>query len=167
MAVLFFELNKLSESRTTALVGGKSKFLIKGSAGLFIKTIKAEGLPTDLVGAKANFEIRESGILIYISKSNKRFVFPISFIDLNNIGLKGGEEYMELMRFSPMRFLMTIGTPTRYARYFRLKLDRYDVEPIKVTLNSKHLNMLLECNGYNNYSLKRFFEQVGLLIEEP
>ncbi len=126
---------------------------------MFIQAYKAEEAPVELEGAKANFEIREAGLLMYISKSHHRLVFPIPSDEIKDIELSGGEEQIKLMWISPMRIFMKLGMSQRYARYFRLRDDEYSISPMVLQLATHDMSLTLECSGFNNYSLAEFVEQ--------
>ncbi len=156
----FFETSNVSQNRLERIVGPKTSNKVKGSPGMFIKAYQAKEAPLDLQGAKANFEIREAGLLMYISKSQHRLVFPIPSDEMKDMELSGGEERIKLMWISPMRIFMKLGMTKRYARYFRLRDDEYSITPMVLRMATHDMSLTLECSGYNNYSLTEFMEQV-------
>ena len=155
----FFETSTISQNRLERIVGPKTSNAVKGSPGMFVQAYQAEKAPVDLQGAKANFEIREAGLLMYISKSHHRLVFPIPSDEMKDMELSGGEERIKLLWISPMRMLMKLGVSKRYARYFRLRDDEYSITPMILKLATHEMTLTLECSGYNNYSLTEFMEQ--------
>jgi len=164
MDQLYFNSSDLSEFKLEPIVGPKSNSIVKGSAGLFIKALKSENMPTDLVGAKVNFEIREKGLLMYTSKSDKRWVFPLASKDLIAISLQGGEETYKAFPLSPMWLLLKLGMSIRVARKFKMKWDEYSASPCILILDTQDLDLALESSGYNIYSLMHFVKQVENLI---
>ena len=164
MDLQYFEIHELSESKISALVGGKSKKLEKGSAGLYLKSIEAPDLDIDLINARANFEIREKGLLIYMAKSTHRFVFPIPSDDIQKLEMSGGQEQITLKFPSLMGLLLKFGLSIRYARHFsRRRSARYSVEPITLRLETPNIKLVFDSSGYNNYNLAHFIERVKKL----
>jgi len=103
---LFFSDTDISESRLERRVGSKSKSAIKGSIGLFIQAIRADDAPTDLVSAKANFEFRQKGLIIYVSKSSNRWVVPIPTSDLVKVTLRSAADAEGSLDIIPMTLLL-------------------------------------------------------------
>ncbi len=134
-----------------------------GSTGFYLKSFKSNKSQNESlkIDSKCNFEKRSKGILLRANYSNKLTVIPIPKESILKITLKRGKENIAPIFLFPMWFLLKLGIPIIYARYFRLRLHEYSIHQMKLHIKTTDYEMDFITNGYLFEQQVSFFESLN------
>lgn len=131
-----------------------------GSVLYRLKKLSVDNKYADLtdLNSRCNLEKFSKGFLLRINHRQELRFIAISFGEIDKLELIRGKENISPLFFGPMRFLLKAGVHIRYARYFRIALSEYSVEPMILKIVSGNQRIELDSNGYNYYSQANYFK---------
>lgn len=135
----------------------------KGTIGSELYRLKKlkikEKIPdfTDL-NSRCNFQKYKKGLLLRINHNMSLFNIAISYDKIESVDLIKGDENISPFFFSPMRLLLSLGVHVRYARYFKIHLSEYSIEPMFLKITSGDDFIELDSSGWNYYGEIKYFK---------
>jgi hypothetical protein len=158
----------MTEQSITKLIGKPAEISLRnlkpiGSTGFYLKSFESiKTLSNPLkINSKCNFEKRKNGILLRSNFSNKLIAIPFPKEDIVKITLTRGKENIKPFVLSPLWILLKLNVPIIYARYFRLTLQEYSIEQMKLYLKTNEYEMSFIANGYLFERQLSFFENLN------
>ncbi len=176
---MILEEKNIIDIRLDKIIGKPIKFDINnrysvGSKSFFLKSFDSENSNyVDLkIDSKCNFQKYTNGILMRINYSNKINAVAIRYNDIGKIELIRGEESISPYFFSPMKILLKLNVPIRYARYFGLRHSEYQISDTELKIFTKDIKIKLVTNGFDFENQLPFFESLNLnnklkIIKKP
>lgn len=135
-----------------------------GSTGYFLKSFQVSE-PNGISikeNSKCNFEVRERGIVLRANYSNEVTTIPIPFVDLSNITIQRGVEYVNPYFFSRFGILLKLFVPITTARYFAKTPREYSIYEMSLQVSTNNYKMEFIANGYLYEEQLHFFKRLNL-----
>jgi hypothetical protein len=112
------------------------------------------------LNTRCNFHKYRMGLLLRINHNMHLFNIAMGYDQIDDIVIKKGREHIAPFFISPMNFLLHIGVHIRYARYFKIALSEYYIEPMIITIKSKGQFIELDTSGWNYYGESKYFNKI-------
>lgn len=140
---------------------------IIGSPGLYLKNFKntSENQTSYSIDSKCNFEKTASALILHSNKLNKHSTLCLKFVDLIELELIKGKEYIRPFPLSVMWWLLKCGISIRYARYFKSKIDHYVIENMELSVKTTAYQFQFEANGYLFDEFIEYFKKMDLIAK--
>jgi len=158
--MIYYQSNEVAKHKLYPILGEAVKTGVRGSANYFVKSFKANDEIPLITNSKGIFQNFTKGLLLRVYKNNRFISILIPFKSINQIELLKGVEKIQPIFLSPMWILLKLGISLEYARYFRIRISEYSVDPTRLILITDDFSLELETSGYNFESQKRFFKKL-------
>lgn len=148
-------------------IGSPIKSKLKGSTSYYVNEFQSyeEALfPKDILKRKAIFEIYTKGLLMHTFYVSNSIAIPIPFETIKSIHLVRGEETIDFVSLSFMRFLINRGIPIQIARYFRRSTSEYHISNTVLKVYTSSFSALLITNGYTFEGQEKLFNKIATKI---
>lgn len=156
----YFNSNDVHEHKLRPLIGEAVKNGVTGSTTFFIKSFESNETIALIDDSKAIFQTFTKGLLLRVFKNNRSISLPIPFTDIERFELRKGEEIIKPVFLFPMWILLKLGVQAEIARYFRLRVWEYSIDPTILQIETIDFKLVLETNGYTFGSQKNYFSKL-------
>ena len=109
--------------------------------------------------ARFNFEKRPNGLLLRVNDNLKLYFITIHKTEIQKINVRSTENIAPHL-LSLMWILLKLGLSKRYARYFKSRYEKYEVDPVTLTIKTINGELIFESNGYNYENLVCYFKKL-------
>ncbi|SIN69938.1 hypothetical protein [Algoriphagus halophilus] len=142
-----------------------------GSTTYFIKSFDSVERIELMENAKGILQTFTNGLLLRVFKNNQSISIPIPFSDISKLELRKGQEIVEPIWLYPMWILLKLGVRIEIARYFRMRVGEYSIDPTVLEIETRDFKLGLETNGYTFDSQENYFSKFteikDLKIKKP